>query len=61
VWVGDSETSLRLVHEFIGPTEDGQELAYAPAKPESNVRFMRIVTTESPSWVGWREIEVSTD
>lgn len=60
VWVGDSETGLRLVQEFSGLTDDGQELVYAPATAEPNVRFVRIVTTESPSWVGWREIEVRT-
>jgi F5/8 type C domain. len=59
VWVGEIEASLRLVHVFKGATDGGQELRYAHATPEANVRFIRIVTTESPSWVAWREIEIS--
>jgi hypothetical protein len=29
-----------------------------PAAPLPNVQFVRIVTTHSPSWVSWREIEI---
>jgi predicted amidohydrolase YtcJ len=58
VWVGDSQTNLRLAHEFKGQTQDFQELSYTPSAPATNVRFIRIVTTESPSWVAWREIEI---
>jgi hypothetical protein len=58
VWVGDSVTNLRLAHEFKGQTQDYQELSYTPTAPDTNVRFIRIVTTASPSWVAWREIEV---
>ncbi len=61
VWVGESESSLRLVHTFDGPTDDRQELLYAPATPEAGVRIVRIVTTQSPSWVAWREVEISGD
>jgi hypothetical protein len=30
----------------------------APAEPLQGVRILRIETTTTPSWVGWREIEV---
>lgn len=49
---------FRLLHEFAGSTADGQRLEYAPPAPWENVRFLRIETTQSPSWVAWREIEV---
>lgn len=60
VWVGASESELRLAHEFAESTADGQELAWAPAASEEDVRVMRVLTTESPSWVAWREIEVES-
>lgn len=46
----------RLLHEFSGTTEDGErlDLTFADAQP---VRRLRIETSESPSWVAWREIE----
>jgi hypothetical protein len=47
-----------LVHEFSGYTADGDQLEYVPEVPLEAVRFLRIVTVSSPSWVGWREIEL---
>lgn len=46
-----------LLHEFGGFTVDQQILEYvAPAPAE--LRFVRVETTSSCSWVGWREIEI---
>lgn len=59
VWAGRTEANLRLVHTFRGQTDDGQELGYAPATSVAGVRYVRIVTTESPSWVAWREVEIT--
>ncbi len=58
VWVGASLDAMRQVHQFSGNEFDYDVLAYTPSIPLTNVRYVRIVTTESPSWVSWREIEV---
>jgi hypothetical protein len=60
VWVrgasaGDQE---QLLHEFAGDTTDSEALDYAPAKPLTGIRYIRVETIASPSWVAWREIEV---
>ena len=58
VWVGASRDALRQVFEFSGREFDYDVLNYIPTEPLENIRYVRIVTTESPSWVSWREIEV---
>jgi hypothetical protein len=58
VWMGASRDSLRQVYEFSGREFDFDVLNYVPAAPLQDIRYVRIVTTESPSWVSWREIEV---
>ena len=50
--------SNRLLHDFAGLSKDGQVLDYAPLAPMSAVRYLRIETISSVSWVAWREIEV---
>lgn len=47
-----------LLYEFAGFTTDDQWLHHAPSAPWENVRYLRIRTIESPSWVAWREIQV---
>jgi hypothetical protein len=49
---------FRLLHEFSGPTAQGQVLEYAPNPPAENVQYIRVLTTASPSWVAWSEIEI---
>ncbi len=49
---------LQLLHEFAGPTADGDVLEFTPPEPWSGLKAIRIETHESPSWVAWREIEV---
>lgn len=58
VWVGSNPNNLSVVHEFKGMTTDGQVLEFLPSTPQTNVQYIKIVTTQSPSWVAWREIEV---
>ncbi len=58
LWVGADRKQMKLVHEFSGEMADYDVLSYLPASPLLNIRYVRIVTTESPSWVSWREIEV---
>jgi hypothetical protein len=47
-----------LLHEFAGFTSDAQWIHYSPQEPWENVRYLRIKTIGSPSWVAWREIQV---
>jgi len=39
-------------------TNDGQTLVFKPAEPIQKIRFIRVETALSPSWVAWREIQV---
>lgn len=58
IWGGPSADSLTLLHTFDRRTEDFDVLEYEPEAVQSGVRYLRVVTTVSPSWVAWREIEV---
>jgi hypothetical protein len=46
-----------LLREFNGFTVDQQQLQYVAAVPQQ-IRYVRVETTSSLSWVGWREIAV---
>jgi hypothetical protein len=48
----------KQLHIFSGATDDSDVLVFAPTEPLAGLRFLRIETTTTPSWVGWREIEV---
>jgi hypothetical protein len=41
-----------------GNTQDGDELLYQLEDPVTKIRFVRVETIASPSWVSWREIEI---
>lgn len=58
IWAGKFETDLSLVYEFRGYSADGHTLEFNPSEVLENIRIIRIVTSESPSWIAWREIEV---
>jgi hypothetical protein len=59
IWAGAEVSNLALLHEFKGFTSEPGILEFAPPAAWTNIRYIRIVTTHSPSWVAWREIEVS--
>ncbi len=61
IWVGGSDRGMSLIHEFSGNTSDSQILEFSPDTPLTGIQFVRIVTTSSPSWVAWREIEVISE
>ena len=46
------------LHEFNGVTNDNGVLEHIPGSPWTNVRYVRVNTTASVSWVSWREIEI---
>lgn len=58
VWAGATQDSLTMVHEFAGFTRDGDVLEFTPDQPLPDIRAIRVVTVESPSWVAWREVEI---
>ena len=55
---GDNGAQFVLLHTFDGTTNDGDKLIFAPENALKSIRYIRVETVESPSWVAWREIEV---
>jgi hypothetical protein len=47
-----------LLYTFDGNTKDGDELIFSPEAPLQGIRYIRVETVASPSWVAWREIEI---
>lgn len=58
LWVGSNRESLQKIYTFRGDEFDYDVLDFSPVTQLGNIRYIRVVTTESPSWVSWREIEV---
>jgi len=52
------QDAYTVLHTFEGITADGQVLSFEPAQPWQGIRYLRIETLESPSWVAWSEIEI---
>ena len=50
--------SWRKVATLSGRTTDGQWLDVRPAEALAGIRYIRIETAASPSWVAWREVSV---
>lgn len=49
-----------LRQTLAGTTRDGQSLEARDGAPWSGVRYVRVETTQSPSWVAWAELEALT-
>lgn len=59
VWIKTQGSSdYELLREFKGETEYSQHLIVTLEEPLQEVKDIKIETLESPSWVGWVEIEV---
>jgi hypothetical protein len=58
LWVGPSLDQMKQVDEFSGQEYDFDVLSFIPQLAIDPIRYVRVVTTESPSWVSWREIEI---
>ncbi|HEY5982459.1 MAG TPA: amidohydrolase family protein [Anaerolineales bacterium] len=58
LWAGTTEDNVEMLHEFAGRTADGQVLEFRPAAATAPIRILYIVTTDSTSWVAWREVQV---
>ncbi|MCJ7797332.1 MAG: amidohydrolase family protein, partial [Thermoleophilia bacterium] len=57
IWGRGDAGDYRLLHEFRGSTADGVALEVSPTAAWAAVRYLKIETTESPSWVAWREVQ----
>jgi hypothetical protein len=49
---------FQLLHTFSGNTKDGDVLEFTAPQAIAGIQYVRVETTESASWVSWREIEV---
>ena len=56
LWGGATRPPGTLLRTFSGATADGDVLEHA-FDPPVTVRYLRVLTTASPSWVSWKEIE----
>jgi len=56
VYAGTAPDQLQLIGTLDGTTQDNQWLELTPSV--SNIRYLKINTTKSPSWTAWREIEI---
>lgn len=62
IWGGPSndEASMTQLEKISQITSEGDLISLKGEKlsGRSDIRYLRVKTTSSPSWVGWREIEV---
>jgi hypothetical protein len=62
VWVsnepiGEDRAKAKLVHTFQGETDINQELKHVFGM-DLSARYVQIRTTQSPSWIGWTNIDL---
>ena len=58
IWVSAASGALTKLHEYIdAPTSDGQTLEI-PVDPPLILDRVMVLTTQSPSWIAWREVRV---
>jgi hypothetical protein len=55
----DGQTEEVILYRFDGTTNNGEWMSW-PLVKSGPIRYLRIETTSSPSWVSWSEIEVTT-
>ena len=58
IWVADSSKVYRMVETISGNTVNGQILNRVYSPGLTSVQWIKIITTASPSWVAWWEIQV---
>jgi RNA polymerase sigma factor (sigma-70 family) len=62
IWVadepmGEDHSKAKLVHTFRGQTDDRDVLKHTLG-PNVSGRYVQILTVQSPSWVGWKSIDL---
>ena len=58
ILVKGSSGNYTTLHEFSQHTMEGDWLEFSPDTPLEDVQFVQVLTTQSPSWVAWKEIQV---
>jgi hypothetical protein len=58
LYFSSSPAPTALIATLSGTTSDMQWLEADVAGPKPSGRYLRVLTTVSPSWVAWREIVV---
>lgn len=58
IFVSGEDGQFQLLHEFHDATKDSDTLVYTLPQSISGIRYIKVLTTQSPSWVAWREIEI---
>jgi hypothetical protein len=58
VWGSGPDGREQMLHEFNSGTQNLQWLSFDPPQPWLGIQFVRVETIASPSWVGWREIQI---
>ncbi len=58
LYFGPSPAPTALIATLTGSTSDMQWLDVDVRDPKPRGRYLRVLTTASPSWVAWREIVV---
>ena len=54
----ENASDFSLLETFSGNTQSNQTLTYSAPIPLHAYRYIRVETTQSPSWVAWREITI---
>jgi hypothetical protein len=55
--IGNDRTKARLAHTFKGFTKNAESLRF-DFPQDMSARYVQIRTTDSPSWIGWWEVEI---
>ncbi|MCP4306191.1 MAG: hypothetical protein GY926_12635 [bacterium] len=58
VEMAGADGALSVVHRFEETTSDGQALVHEFSDPPTGIRYVRVTTTSSPSFVSWYEVAV---
>lgn len=58
VWGRSPDQGERLLVTFEDHTQDSEWLVHSADPAWENIHMLRVETVTSPSWVGWREIEI---
>jgi hypothetical protein len=57
IFAGPSPNPTNLIGVLYGSTTNGQTLSLPLPAPVYNVRYVRVLTTKSPAWVGWGRVQ----
>jgi hypothetical protein len=61
IQIAGPDHAFKVAATLASNTNDNQWLEFTPETPLAAVRYVRVLTVQSPSWVSWKEIEVKGD